>query len=120
VALALPAGPSPVRAGAADLEAALDALLGNVLSHTPDGAGLAVSLASGPAGSWLLEIDDEGPGFADSAVLDRGDSRAGSTGLGLDIARRTAVASGGDLTIGRSPNGGARVTMRLGPPTTAP
>jgi signal transduction histidine kinase len=101
VALALPSGPSPVRAGSTDLEAALDALLGNVLSHTPDGTGLAVSLAPGPAGSWLLEIDDEGPGFADSAVLDRGDSRAGSTGLGLDIARRTAVASGGDLTIGR-------------------
>ena len=81
VALVLPAGPSPVRAAAADLEAALDALLGNVVSHTPDGAGLAVSLAPGPGGSWLLEIDDEGPGFADSAVLERGDSRAGSTGL---------------------------------------
>ena len=120
VALVLPAGPSPVRASAVDLEAALDALLGNVVSHTPDGAGLAVSLAPGPGGSWLLEIDDEGPGFADSAVLERGDSRAGSTGLGLDIARRTAVASGGDLTIGRSPGGGARVTMRLGRPVSAP
>jgi signal transduction histidine kinase len=117
VALALPAGPSPVRAGSADLDAALDALLGNVLSHTPDGAGLAVSLGPGPDGSWLLEIDDEGPGFADSAVLERGDSRAGSTGLGLDIARRTAIASGGDLTLGRSPSRGARVTMRLGRPT---
>jgi signal transduction histidine kinase len=120
VALTLPAGSSPVRAGSTDLEATLDALLGNVLAHTPDGAGLAVSLTPGPEGSWLLEIDDEGPGFADSAVLERGDSRAGSTGLGLDIARRTAVASGGDLTIGRSPAGGARVTMRLGPPTSAP
>jgi signal transduction histidine kinase len=120
VALVLPAGPSPVRAGAADLEAALDALLGNVLAHTPDGAGLAVALAAGPEGSWLLEIDDEGPGFADSDVLERGDSRAGSTGLGLDIARRTAVASGGDLAIGHSPGGGARVTMRLGPPTGTP
>jgi signal transduction histidine kinase len=120
VSLSLPAGRCPVRAGAADLEAALDALLGNVVAHTPDGAGLAVSLAPGPGGSWLLEIDDEGPGFADSDVLERGDSRAGSTGLGLDIARRTAVASGGDLTIGRSPSGGARVTMRLGPPTSAP
>jgi signal transduction histidine kinase len=120
VALTLPAGPSLVRAGSADLEAALDALLGNVLSHTPDGVGLAVSLMPGPQGTWLLEIDDEGPGFADVGVLDRGDSRAGSTGLGLDIARRTAVASGGDLTIGRSPAGGARVTMRLGPPTSAP
>jgi signal transduction histidine kinase len=44
---------------------------------------------------------------------------AGSTGLGLDIARGTAVASGGDLLIDRAPGGGARVTMRLGPPATA-
>jgi uncharacterized protein (UPF0261 family) len=35
-------------------------------------------------------------------------------GLGLDIARRTAIAAGGLLTISRSPAGGARVTMTFG------
>jgi signal transduction histidine kinase len=50
-------------------------------------------------------------------VLRRGDSRAGSTGLGLDIARRTAAASGGDLWLGSAPGGGAQVVLRLGPPT---
>ena len=50
-------------------------------------------------------------------ALGRGESLAGSTGLGLDIARRTAVASGGEMTVDRSPSGGTRVVMRLGPPT---
>lgn len=119
VTLSLPTGPCAVRAGAADLEAALDALLGNVLSHTPDGSPFSVTLTAEPDGGAVLLISDEGPGFSDAHVVGRGESRAGSTGLGLDIARRTAVASGGDLLIDRAPGGGARVTMRLGPPATA-
>jgi K+-sensing histidine kinase KdpD len=51
------------------------------------------------------------------AVLGRGESLTGSTGLGLDIARRTAVASGGDFRLARAAStGGAIITMRLGPP----
>ena len=46
----------------------------------------------------------------------RGQSRGGSTGLGLDIARRVAEASGGTLTIGRSTSGGGAVTLGLGFP----
>jgi signal transduction histidine kinase len=119
VTLSLPTGPCAVRAGAADLEAALDALLGNVVAHTPEGSPFSVTLAAEPGGGAVLLISDEGPGFSDAHVVGRGESRAGSTGLGLDIARRTAVASGGDLLIDRAPGGGARVTMRLGPPATA-
>ena len=40
----LPAAPLPVAVPADDLAAALDALLGNVFAHTPDGTALAVSL----------------------------------------------------------------------------
>ena len=39
--------------------------------------------------------------------------RTGSTGLGLDIARRTAVGCGGALTFGRAPGGGTRVEVAL-------
>ncbi|HEY3239758.1 MAG TPA: ATP-binding protein [Acidimicrobiia bacterium] len=43
----------------------------------------------------------------------RGASGAGSTGLGLDIARRTAEAAGGSLRIAASPRGGARIELDL-------
>ena len=45
--------------------------------------------------------------------LRRGSSGAGSTGLGLDIARRVAESAGGDLNIERSALGGAQVQLRL-------
>ena len=40
----------PVRAGAADLEAALDALLGNVFAHTPEGTAMDVTVTTPAAG----------------------------------------------------------------------
>ena len=117
VQLVLPGAPCPVGASAADLEVAVDALLTNVVAHTPEQTDFEVRLsADTPGAGALLVVTDDGPGFPDSAVLGRGESRAGSTGLGLDIARRTAAASGGDLRIGSGPHGGARVSMRLGPP----
>jgi signal transduction histidine kinase len=119
VTLHLPETSCPVRATPADLEAALDALLGNVVAHTPEGTGLSVAVGRDGHDGVLVVVSDEGPGFADDDVVRRGESRAGSTGLGLDIARRTAAASGGDLRIGSAPGGGARVSMRLGPPATA-
>ena len=77
---------------------------------------MAVRLRPLPGGGAAVVVTDEGPGFADPQVVRRGESRAGSTGLGLDIARRTASASGGELSIGTAPGGGGEVTMRLGPP----
>lgn len=103
-------GPLPVAVGPEDLAACVDALLGNVFAHTPEGTAFAVRLSPGV----VLEISDAGPGFSRDLVA-RGNSGAGSTGLGLDIARRTAVAGGGDLTLGRSPQGGATVTLTLAP-----
>ncbi|GLW08561.1 two-component sensor histidine kinase [Microtetraspora sp. NBRC 13810] len=99
-------GPLPVAVAAEELAACVDALLGNVFAHTPEGVALTVRLSPGV----LLEILDEGPGFP-AGRLERGSSGAGSTGLGLDIARRTAESAGGTLTLGRGPDGGARVTL---------
>jgi signal transduction histidine kinase len=116
VGLTLPGSPCLVRAAQPDLEAALDAVLGNVLAHTPEGVRFDVSLEPTTGGGALLVVSDEGPGLPDAAVVTRGRSGAGSTGLGLDIARRTAEGSGGSLTTGSGPAGGARVELRLGPP----
>ena len=110
----LPDAPLPVRAGVEDLAAAVDALLENVIAHTPEGTAFAVRLRAVTPGA-VLEVSDEGPGLpADEPV--RGRSDRGSSGLGLDIARRCAEASGGAMDLGASPSGGARITLRLGPP----
>ncbi|WP_433232818.1 ATP-binding protein [Micromonospora sp. CA-248260] len=114
VTLDLAAGPLPVGVPADELAAAVDALLGNVFAHTPDGNGFTVRLTREAAGA-ALTVADAGPGIP-AGLIERGASRAGSTGLGLDIARRAAQASGGQLDLGGGAAGGAVVTLRLGPP----
>ena len=190
--LTLPDGPLTVRASAEDLAAAVDALIENVVAHTPEGTPFAVSLRSAPLNSptsWgssgsvdlsptdslvpeappsldpaavrayrpgstarparsnavlspggavnpplpsggasafaprlsslsgltELTVSDAGPGLPDGAGI-RGRSDRGSSGLGLSIARRCAQASGGWMDTGRSPTGGAQVTLYLGAP----
>lgn len=116
--LALPEHPLPVKVAPDDLAAAVDALLENVLTHTPEGSDFDVLLSALPDGGALLVIEDRGLGIAtDGGLLDRGSSGKGSTGLGLDIARSTAEASGGRLRITGNAYGGASVRLELGVPT---
>lgn len=110
--LEIPAFGPMVAAPGADLEAAIDALIGNVLAHTKEGTGYSV-VCRREADKAVVVVDDAGFGF-DSSTIERGRSGAGSTGLGLDIARRTADATGGSLSVGASPQGGARVSLILG------
>ncbi len=118
VSVSLAHGPVWVRSTAADLAAAVDALLGNVFAHTPDGTSFTLELAAGVDGGATLVVSDGGPGFDHSDVVERGTSRGASTGLGLDIARRVAEASGGQLRTGTSTLGGAEVTVALGAPNS--
>jgi signal transduction histidine kinase len=112
--VSLPGVELRVRAGEEDLAAAVDALVENVIAHTPEGTAFAVTLAPTGAGARLT-ISDDGPGLPPDAA-ERGRSDRGSSGLGLDIARRCAEASGGRMELGASPSGGASVTLELGPP----
>lgn len=89
-----PAGYS-VAGNAADLEAMLDAILGNVFAHTPAGTGYSVRLRASAGGIAELVVGDEGPGISDPSLLERGASGGDSTGLGADIVRRTAETAGG-------------------------
>ncbi|MER6944866.1 HAMP domain-containing sensor histidine kinase [Nonomuraea sp. NPDC000554] len=111
VSVSLPPGELPVAVGGEELAACVDALLGNVFAHTPEGASLSVRLAPHSSGA-VLTVSDSGPGF-DPSLLERGSSGGGSTGLGLDIARRTAESSGGHLSVRSSPSGGASVEVVL-------
>jgi len=116
MAVEVAAGPMPLPVSAGDLATCVDALLGNVFAHTPEGTPFAVRLSRRAGGGAWLVVSDDGPGFGAADPTTRGQSSGGSTGLGLDIARRTAEASGGTLIIGRSAAGGGSVTLGLGSP----
>lgn len=118
VTTALPGGPAVVPLAAQEFVTVLDALVGNVVRHTPGGTALHVEV--GTARGWVvLSVDDAGPGLPPSgpAAPDAGPAAgaagAGSTGLGLDIVRRQAEAVGGRVELGRGPLGGARVRVVL-------
>jgi signal transduction histidine kinase len=107
--------PVRVPVARAELAAALDAMLGNVFRHTPEGSAFAVDVHSSEDAVIVL-VSDAGPGIPDPvAALRRGqgDGRDGSTGLGLDIVRRVAESTGGDVRVGPSVLGGAEVRVWL-------
>ncbi|MFF4404771.1 sensor histidine kinase [Streptomyces sp. NPDC001404] len=107
--------PVHVPVARSELTAALDALLGNVFRHTPEGTAFAVDVHRADEAVIVL-VSDAGHGIADpQAALARGNSGAqdGSTGLGLDIARRVAESTGGDVRVGPSVLGGAEIRVRL-------
>ena len=79
--------------------------------------------------TFVLEVDDEGPGVRPedrAAIFDRfvrghaasarGDSDG--TGLGLALVARHAAAHGGRATVADRPGGGARFRVEL--PRTTP
>jgi two-component system sensor histidine kinase MprB len=91
-------------------------LLDNAAKWSPQGGTVWVSLRDG-----ILQVDDEGPGIADDDlphVFERfyrsseARSRPGS-GLGLAIVRTAALRHGGNVSAGKAPTGGARLTMNL-------
>jgi signal transduction histidine kinase len=98
-----------VRANPDDLAAAVDALIENVIAHTPEGTSFGIALEKTADGA-VLRVDDEGPGIPELAAV-RGQSDRGSTGLGLDIAQSVAVSAGGELTILDGPGGHVRLTL---------
>ena len=109
----LPEGKVDVPVGEADVTAVVDALVGNVFQHTPPGTAIAVTVSGDAPSGAVLTVEDRGPGFRAEPM--RGESRAGSSGLGLDIARRIAQRSGGSMAVERPATGGARVVVRFGP-----
>jgi signal transduction histidine kinase len=75
-------------------------------------------VGNGPALDLVVEVSDNGPGIPDEnihKVFDPFFSTKGSmgTGLGLAVTRKTVREHGGDITVGRRPEGGAlfRITL---------
>ena len=113
--LAAPPAPRPVALHADELVAVVDALLENVFAHTADTCAVDVRVEAAQEGRSRLVVEDEGPGLS-SLVIARGFSRSSSTGLGLDIVRRSAEAANGTLTLANRAAGGTRVEVEFGPP----
>lgn len=101
--------PLPLAMAAPDLRDIVDILVDNVFAHTDEGVGFSVVLRH--QGETLhLEVADEGEGVDPGA---RTGDRPGSTGLGLDIVRRTASAVGGAMVVHSTPGAGTRVEVTM-------
>jgi two-component system, OmpR family, osmolarity sensor histidine kinase EnvZ len=86
--------------------------------------GKSISITGQRDHRWLIvTVDDDGPGIPSGMredvfkpFLRLDDARnqdEGGTGLGLAIARDIARSHGGDITLGESPLGGLRATVRV-------
>src|ERR1035437_7509305 len=110
----IPAEVTPVALDAAALVDVVDALVETVFAHSPDGTDFPVCLTRSDPRLARLEVSDAGPGAGGLDVAMRGHSSANSTGLGLDIVRRAAIAAGGELVIASSSSGGMLAVVTLG------
>ncbi len=98
--------------------------LTNLVNNAVRYADSTVRVSAAVEGRVLaVHIDDDGPGVPESergrifepfVRLDAARSRdTGGMGLGLALARKGAVAHGGDVVVSTSPLGGARFTWTL-------
>jgi signal transduction histidine kinase len=92
-------------------------LLENAARHSPDGASVVVGVHRDGDGV-RIDVDDQGPGL-DPGLHDlvfepfRSGRVAGTSGVGLAIARAVVDAHGGTITAGGAPRAGARFSIRL-------
>ncbi|WVM94243.1 ATP-binding protein [Halopseudomonas pachastrellae] len=103
---------------------AIENVLRNALDHTPAGGVVRLALVE-LNDSWQLTVSDQGKGVADELLEDifqpffrapqtapGGAERAGF-GLGLALARRQIMATGGSIAACAADNGGLCMVIRL-------
>lgn len=112
VTTSLPDVPLVVPVAPDDLTDLTDVLIDNVFAHTPDGTPFEVSLTA-REGYAVLVVADAGPGLVPGRPRASTGRTVGSTGLGLDIARRTAAACGGRVLTAGGAHGGTRIEVWL-------
>ncbi len=91
--------PLPARVSPGGVAQALDVLLENAIAH---GAGTTRLQGLVSNGRSVLAVQDDGPGVQaglEQAIFERNVSTAGSTGLGLPLARALVEADGGRLIL---------------------
>ncbi len=98
------------------LERALENLVRNAIEAAAAGGGHVELRAARVEGGVRLDVEDDGPGFAEDhpgEIRPFYTTRPGGLGLGLPLARKIVLLHGGDLSLERRASGGARVTVRL-------
>lgn len=112
-------GPVLVTGSSSQLSRVLTNVVDNALSHCRSAVELTLLTANGNA---VIMVDDNGPGvpvedrdriFERFVRLDEARTAERGTGLGLAIVRDTVLAHHGEVELGDSPLGGARVTLTL-------
>jgi signal transduction histidine kinase len=99
----------------------LENIVSNAIRHSPRGAQVTVIVAKKRVEDGevaTLEVLDEGPGVPVEILprlFERFATGAGSPGLGLGLylAKRIALAHGGELTVESPPGKGARFRLEL-------
>jgi PAS domain S-box-containing protein len=106
-------------------------LMANAIKFTTSGG---ISVQAWPEGRKLgadrivIEVEDTGPGVPEEAVqrifspFEQADAstrrRHGGLGLGLHVARRLAVAMGGDVQLDSRPGEGSRFAVTIAAPVS--
>ena len=111
-----------VEADGSQLARVIRNLLDNAIRHAPDGSVVLVQVARGDA-KVMLRVHDEGTGFP-TEFRDRAlepftradparDTRTGTAGLGLSIARGIVNAHDGTVALGDGPGGDVRISLPI-------
>ena len=100
------------------VEQILDNTIDNAIRVTPPGRTVDVHVETSPAAVKIL-VRDHGPGLSDADKKKalqrfwRADQTTPGTGLGLAIAQTLAMASGGQIILQDTPDGGLTVIVEL-------
>jgi signal transduction histidine kinase len=107
-------------------------VIGNAMTHSPDGGRVAVTAeaptAAGPTPEVAIRVTDDGPGIAPADVphvferfyradpsraVDPRTGRRSGSGLGLTIARELLTANGGRIGVERTGPSGTTFLIEL-------
>lgn len=119
VEVATPDEPVRLAAVAAELRAALQALVVNACEASPDGARVTVRVSPAPGDRVRLTVEDEGAGLPEAVVARLFEphvtTKPNGSGIGLFLAQRIATGRyGGQLALEPRAEGGTRARLEVG------